>query len=133
MPPTAGAGIVLTVNQKDIDRISKRLDKWQGKPLEVRMQKAERAGMALYVGPLKSRAGAHVLTGKTRSGYAVRTLRRRPNEKAAFKVSSNTRQRHFAIVGTSRGVRADPYVEEVQRQFEPQVLRFIDEQIRRLE
>ena len=32
--------VQVTVDQRDIDRITRRLDKWQGKPLETRMAKA---------------------------------------------------------------------------------------------
>jgi hypothetical protein len=124
--------IHVMVNQRDLDRIDKRLEKWQGKPLETRMAKAEQAGMALYIGPLKSRAASHNLTGATQRGYAVRKLRKRAGEVVAYKVSSNTRYRHFAIVGTSRGVKPDPYVDQVHRVLEPAVTKFIDEQVRRL-
>lgn len=96
------------------------------------MDKAERAGLGLYVGALRARAGAHNLTGATQRSIKVSKLRKKAGEAAAYKVGPTTRIRHFAIVGTKRGVRADPYVDEVRRQLEPQVTRFIDEQIRRL-
>lgn len=134
MPPS-GVGpfaVQVTVNQKDINRITKRLDKWQGRELADRMAKAEQAGLGLYVGPLRARASAHNLTGATRSSIKVRKLRKRPGEVAAYKVGPGTWYRHFAIVGTSKGVRADPYVDQVREALEPQVTAFIDEQIRRL-
>lgn len=133
MPPTAApVAISVTVNQRDVDRITKRLEKWQGRPLAMRMEKAIQGGLRLYVGPLKARAGAHNATGKTQRGYNVRKLRNKPGEVAAYKVSSNTWYKHFAIAGTSRGVRADPYVDQIRSGLEPSVTTFIDEQIRRL-
>jgi hypothetical protein len=125
----------VTVNQKDLDRIEKRLDKWQGKPLAMRMDKAERAGMNLYVAPLKAAAAAHNLTGATQRGMKVRALRKRrqQQEVAAYKAGSSTRHRHFAVVGTSRGVEADPYVDRIQTALEPRVVAFIEQQVMRLE
>jgi hypothetical protein len=96
------------------------------------MAKAEQAGMGLYIGALKAAAAVHNLTGATQRGYAVRRLRKRAGEVVAYKASSNTRYRHFAIVGTSRGVRPDPYVDRVREALEPAVTNFIDEQVRRL-
>ncbi len=124
----------VTINQRDIDRIEKRLDKWQGKELALRMEKATRAGMNIYVGPLKGRASAHNRTGKTQSSIKVRPLKKRYQdaEVGAFKVGPTTRYRPFAIAGTSRGIQADPYVEEIQRELESRVSAFIDEQVRRL-
>ena len=124
--------ISVTVNQRDIDRLTKRLDKWQGKPLETRMAKAEQAGLGLFVGPLRARAARHNFTGQTTRSIKVSRLRKRAGEAAAYKVGPTSRQRPFAIVGTSRGVRADPYVDEVRVALEPTVSRFIDEQVRRL-
>lgn len=129
MPPVS---ISVTVNPRDIARIEKRLAKWQGKPLATRMDKAIQAGMKLYLPALRLRAARHNRTGKTAAGYNVRKLSRRPIEVAAYKVSSNTWYKHFAIVGTSRGVPADPYVDQVRETLEPTVTAFIDEQVRRL-
>jgi hypothetical protein len=121
------------VNEKDLARVAKRLDKWQGKPLEVRTQKAEQAGMKLFISPLKSRAARHNLTGKTQYGYAVRKLRKKNyTELGAYKAGSNTWYRHFAIVGTRRGVRPDLYVDAVRESFGVRVVAFIREQITRL-
>lgn len=124
--------ISVTVNPKDIARITKRLSKWQGKPLAQRMDKAVQGGLGLYVTPLRIRAARHNTTGKTVASIKVRKLRKRPGEVAAYKVGPNTWYSHFPIVGTSRGVRADPYVDQVRQQLEPSVTSFIDEQVRRL-
>lgn len=130
--PAPPVSINVTVNPRDIARIEKRLDKWQGKPLAMRMEKAEQGGMGLYVAPLRARAGAHNLTGRTQRSIRVSKLRKKAGEVAAFKVGPTTRWRHFAIAGTRRGVEADPYVDAVHRQLEPRVTAFIDEQVRRL-
>lgn len=130
--PGPSVAINLAVNPRDIARITKRLDKWQGKPLATRMAKAIQSGLTLYVGPLRARAAAHVLTGGTVRSIRVKALRKRPGEVAAYKVGPTTWYGHFAIVGTSRGVSPDPYVDQVREQFERPVTAFIDEQIRRL-
>jgi len=130
MPPAVA--ISVTVNPRDVARLTKRLDKWQGKPLAERMAKAEQAGLGLYVGALRLRAARHNLTGQTQRSIKVTKLRKRVGEAAAYKVGPTSRQRPFAIVGSSRGVQADPYVDEVYRALEPAVTAFIDEQVRRL-
>jgi hypothetical protein len=68
------------------------------------------------------------------AGYGVRKLRLRPWQKevAAFKVSSNTWYKHFAIVGTSRGVEPDLYVDDVREQLESRVTAFVDSAVRAL-
>ena len=64
--------------------------------------------MRLFVAPLRAAAARHNATGATQRGYAVRKLRKKnKTEMGACKVGSNTRYRHFAIVGTQvqdRGV-----------------------------
>src|SRR5688500_19352580 len=87
MPPP-GVAISVTVNPRDIARISKRLDKWQGKPLEERIAKAIQGGLGLYVGPLKARAAIHNRTGATMGSIKVRKLKKRTGEIAAYKVRS---------------------------------------------
>jgi hypothetical protein len=131
MAPPA-VSISVAVNPKDVARLTKRLDKWQGKPLADRMAKAEQAGLGLYVGALRMRAARHNLTGETMRSIKVTKLRTRSGEVAAYKVGPTSRHRPFAIVGTSRGVEADPYVDEVYQSLEPTVTAFIDEQVRRL-
>ncbi len=113
--------------------VYKKLDQWQGKPLQIRTQKAQQAGMKLYVPALRTQAGRHNRTGKTQRGYGVRKLRQRNyTELGAYKASSNTWYKHFAIVGTSQGVRPDPYVDRVRTALTPAVVGFIETQIRRL-
>jgi hypothetical protein len=132
MPPT-NAPLAVTVNQRDIDRINKRLDKWQGAPLAKRLEVAQRGALGILVAPLRGRAGAHVLSGKTQRGISVRKLRRRSGEATpGYKVGSNTRVRHFAVVGTTRGVEPDPYFDEIERQYDGQISAFIDATVRRL-
>lgn len=126
--------INVTVNPRDIARLEKRLSKWQGKDLATRMDKALQAGLKLFVPALKARAARHNRTGKTMATYGVRKLRKQPfnKEVAAYKVGASTWYRHFAIVGTSRGVEPDPYVASVEEALSGTVTDFVGEQITRL-
>ncbi len=123
----------ITINQQDLARVTKKLDQWKGAPLKIRTQKAQQAGMKLFISPLRGQAARHNLTGKTQRGYAVRKLRQKNyTELGAYKASSNTWYKHFAIVGTSQGVRPDHYVAQVRDTLAPAVVGFIETQIRRL-
>lgn len=122
----------LTVNPRDIKRITTRLDKWQGAPLAKRMDKALGEGMKLLINPIRSGAARHKITGATGRSVRVKKLRRKPGEVGAYKVGVNSWYGHFPITGTSRGVEADPYVDAALEANEGQVMSFIDEQIRRL-
>src|SRR5688500_3817930 len=120
-PPSVAISVQVTIPP----RLIKRLDNWQGAPLVKRTDKSIQAGLKLYGAALRMRAMAHNQTGKTSRGYAVRKLRKRPGEVAAYKVGSNTWYKHFAL-------KADPYVDQVREQLEQPVTAFISEQIRRL-
>jgi hypothetical protein len=121
------------IDARDIARATKRLDRFQGAPLKVRTQKAEQAGMKLFLGPLKARAARHNASGETQRTYSVTKLRpRNYTELGAYKASSKTWYKHFAIVGTNRGIARDPYVDEVRLRYGPKVVAFIREQIMRL-
>ncbi len=129
----ATVSLSVEVNAADLQKVARRLDKWQGAPLAVRTQKAEQAGMKLFVSPLKARAAKHNLTGATQRGYGVRKLRKKNSaELGAYKASSTTWYKHFAIVGTKRGIRPDPYVDAVRTLYGPRVVGFVEQQIRRL-
>jgi len=122
----------ININEKDLARATKTLDQFQGMPLKQLMLKVEKAAIGLYVNPLKRRAARHNQTGATQASIKVKILKTTRKEIAAFKVGPNTWYRHFAIGGTSQGVRADPYVDDVRGALEPQVFGFIDDQIKRL-
>lgn len=132
MPAAPPVSVTVTVSQKDIDRITKRLDKWQGAPLQKRMEKAVQGGLALLVNPIRSGAGRHRITGKTAASVRVRKLRKISDEIFAYKVGPTTRYAHFVIAGTSRGVEADPYVDEALNANEATVMSFIDEQVKKV-
>lgn len=136
MPPV---GMAVTINPKDIARVQKRLEKWQGAPLEKRMDKAVRAGLSLLIKPIRAGALRHKSTGNTARSVGVKKLRKKPGEmNASYKVGIKAvrpRQAwygHFPITGTSRGVMADPYVEAAWDDHREQVSAFIDEQVRKL-
>jgi hypothetical protein len=121
------------VNAKDLARVQKRLDKWQGAPLKVRTQKVQQGAMKLFIAPLRAEAARHNDTGATQKGYGVRKLRQKNyTELGAYKVSSNTWYKHFAIVGTKRGIQRDPYVDRVREKYHARIVAFIRQQIFRL-
>lgn len=122
----------VTIDPKALARANKRLDKWKGAPLKVRTQKVEQAAGKLYIPALRAQAARHHRTGATERGYAVRKTPLRRREIAAYRVISNTWYKHFAIVGTSRGVEPDRYVEYVGQRLHTPVVKFIKTNIKRL-
>lgn len=130
--PTSPVAISVTVNPRDIARIEKRLDKWQGKPLETRIEKAVQGGLKLLIAPIRLRAARHHRTGATERGVAVKKLRKRPGEAVAYKVGVSTPRYARAVIGGPYSAAADPYVTDVYRALEGQVDSFIDQQVRRL-
>jgi hypothetical protein len=130
--------LTLTFNPKDIARVTKRLNQWQGAPLAVRTQKAIQAGVSLLRSPIRAGAARHRITGNTEKSVGVRKLSLRSGENAAYKVGVKANNAtiawyaHFVIGGTSRGIQADPYVDAAYHQLGGQVLAFIETQITRL-
>src|SRR3990167_2702261 len=93
-PPGVGPfALQVTVNPRDIARITKRLDKWQGKPLADRMDRAIRAGLSLMVSPIRAAApqpgrerAPRDATGKLAAAVQVWKLKKRAGEVAAYAV-----------------------------------------------
>ena len=141
MPSQPPVSLSVTVNQRDIDRITKRLSKWQGRPLEFRMSKALQAGVQLLVAPIRAITPVGK-TGNLLRSVGTRKLKKRSGEipSGAYAVgpvpARGGRHRHLVIRGhrTASGsmTKANPFVDRAVRPLEPMVLRFIDEQIRRL-
>jgi len=133
--------IDFNVDQRDIARVNKRLDKWQGKPLATRLQKAVTGGASLMVNPIRAFApqSASGTTGRYahKSGnlkrkVRTRTLRKRPGEAAAAYAGPSTFYALFVRYGTSRGIQANSFVERAESFNEARVQRFIDDTVRRL-
>ena len=125
VPPVS---IAVSVSQKDIDRVTKRLDKYQGAELAKRTAKAIQGGLSLMVAPIRAGAARHRITGETERSTKVKKLRKRGQEMVAYKVGVNTWYGHFPI---SKDPGSDPYVDAAWAANETQVMRFIDEQIRK--
>ena len=149
--------VQVTVDQRDIDRITRRLDKWQGKPLETRMAKAIQGGLTLLRGPIRAAAigpgnerAPKDATGKLRAAVQVWALKKRRGEAAAYAVGPRggrskrlnvAPHRHLVIRGhrmvTHSGqvvgfVTGQPFVDEAVAPLWGQVRSFIDEQIRKV-
>lgn len=124
-------GIAIEVSQKDIARVTKRLDNWTGTNLRRRAERVAYGAMSLFVSPLRAQAARHNRTGATQRSIKTKKLRKRPGEAAAWRVGPTTWYKHFVITGTNRGIIADPYVDEVREALTGEVLSFYDEQIRK--
>lgn len=134
--------VQLTVNQADIDRIVKRLDKWKDRPLQERERKAIQGALSLLVGPI--RAQTPEITRRLWSSVKVRKLRSRgvtvgglsAGEVAAYAAGPTARYRHLVIRGhrivtrggrdTGRRSRKDPFVDRAVDPLEGQLRSFID-------
>lgn len=131
--------IAITLNPRDVDRILKRLAKYQGRPLQERMQKALYAGASLMIRPMRAQAARHTGgSGATAASVKVKKLKLRSGETAAYSTRPTTPQAHLVIRGhrivpqgtnTGRRTRADPYVGRAIAALEPQIRTFVDEQI----
>jgi hypothetical protein len=127
----------VTINSADVARVEKRLNKWEGKELATRTEKAMQAGAALLVGPIRAGAAHHRITGNTERSVGVRRLHKRSGENAAYKVGVKVTNKlawyaHFVIVGTKRGIVGDGYVDRAYEELGGEVTDFIDTQIIRL-
>lgn len=127
------------VNQRDIDRVTKRLDKWQGSALAKRVDKALAAGARLFAIGLKARApkrsgglSRSVKVTRVRSRDAIATYRVMPTKRVPDKGRTDLLTA-ILVHGSDRGVESNPFVDETQRALQPSVTAFIGEQIRRLE
>jgi hypothetical protein len=98
--------LTITVRTEGLDGLQVKLDRYQGVPLNRALAKASLAAARTLVGPM--RAAAPNRTGAMRrSVKATRATRR---DKPGAIVGPRIWYRHFVIGGTSRGVRANPFV-----------------------
>lgn len=135
-PPVA---VWVDFDRRDITRFNKRLDKWQGKPLETRLRKAVEAGARLLVNPIRAQAPSR--TGELRrSVKPSRTLKSRDGW-ISVKVGATKRVPYkgrtallsaFLIHGTKRGVESNPFVDRAVQPLMGSVQSYIDVQVRRL-
>ena len=146
---TLPAGAVqLTVNQADIDRIVKRIDKLKGEPLAKRERAAISGAVRMLVTPIRSQTPER--TRRLWWSVKVRALRKRSwqagplsgTELAAYAVGPTAPYRHLVIRGhrivtpggrdTGRRSRKDPFVDRAVDPLEGQVRSFIDAQMKAL-
>jgi hypothetical protein len=130
-PAPGSVSVAVTVNPKDIARVTKRLDKWQGAQLAKRVEKAIQGGLSLFVPRIRAGARGHHVTGKTERSVRVNKLRKRTGEIVAYKVGPNEWYSHFPISGPY-SAPGDPYVEQAEQELGGEVMSFIDDQITRL-
>lgn len=133
----AGVSVDVTIDPRDLARVTRRLEQWQGQPLMVRMSKVMAAAARLMVKGLQvftpHRTGGLRASERTRRfvsqgsvGYRIWPTKRVPDKGRSDLLAA------LLVHGTKRGVSPDPFVDEAQRAFEPQLVGFIAEQIRRL-
>ena len=130
VPPKGGVQFNIHVDQRDVDRVVRRLDKMQGAPLHKAIQKAVTAGAALLVTPI--RGAAPVKTGALRRKVGARTVKKKQGEVAAAYAGTRIYYGQWVQDGTSRGVDGNPFVANVTRSLEPHINQFIEEQVKRL-
>ena len=130
VPPKGGLQFNVHIDQRDVARVTRRLDKMHGAPFQKVIQKAVVAGAALLVTPI--RAAAPVKTGKLRARVGARALKKKSGEAAAAYAGTRIYYGAWVQDGTSRGVHANPFVEQVTRALEPAVNGYINEQVKRL-
>ncbi len=133
--------ISVTVSQKDLDRVEKRLDKWQGKPLEVRLKKATEGSMSLMVNPIRAQTPvsekgqkgryAHQ-PGNLRRKVRQRVLKKRQGEVAAAYAGPSVYYGQWAQHGSSMGQQPNEFVGRALAFNRERISSFIDEQVRRL-
>ena len=103
-PPGVGPfAISVTVNPKDIARINRTLDKYQGTTLHKRMDRAAWGAAGLAVGPMRAaapRSGTPGHSGTFAKTVKRRALRRRFGEIAAYETGPQSPLNYIVTRGT---------------------------------
>jgi hypothetical protein len=145
----AGGVIQLQLDQKAVDRAKRKLDKYRGKALDVRMQKGVIAAADALVTPIRAAAPVGK-TGKLRASTKARQGRRGTAYIRAVAQMGGTRaaivgprapHKHLVIRGhrivtrsgvfTGRRTIGNPYVKNVERRHLATALRIMREHIMR--
>jgi hypothetical protein len=96
----------ITITITGLDQVQAKLDRHHGPQLDRALGKATIAAARTLVGPM--RAAAPVRSGALRRSIkATRATRR---DKPGAIVGPRVWYRHFPILGTNRGVKANPFV-----------------------
>jgi hypothetical protein len=151
--------IRVDVDQKALDRAMKRLERYQGKPLQRRAQQVYVEGARLMRGPMQR--AAPVKTGALRRAITARGNRLRPGEMAVASVGPRHRKaphRYLVTEGTRRhaltgvrsgarfarfpsgqvrafvgfdhpGARANPFVERTREAHAPRIQSWINARV----
>lgn len=125
-------------DKRDLARFNKRLDKWQGKPLETRLRKAVEAGARLLVNPIKAHAPRRTggLRSSTKPSKSIKsrdgwiTVRVGPTKRVPDK--NRTALLTALLVYGANGAEPNPFIDAAVKPLEPAVQQFIDTQVRRL-
>ena len=96
----------ITVRTEGLDKLQLKLDRYHGPQLDKALQKASLTAARSLVTPM--RAASPARTGAMRKSIKARRSPRQHRPGAV--VGPTVWYRHFPIVGTSRGVRANPFV-----------------------
>ncbi len=131
----------VTVDQRALERALKRLDKYQGRLLHQRAQKAYLEGARLMVRPIQAHitAAGLVKTQRFRRSVKARRPRLQGNEMAVASVGPVDAKRHLLIRGhrivtrggrdTGRHTQPRPVVDEAFSDVGERVKSFINEQV----
>lgn len=120
--------VKVSVDQRELDRAVKRLERYAGRPLHERARRAYLETARLGVRPI--RAASPRVSGSLRASVRARSLtgpRLRPGEMAAASVGPRKPHRHLVTQGhrivtrggrdTGRRSRADPFVDRAFEQY----------------
>lgn len=131
----------VTIDQRALERALKRLDKYQGRLLHQRAQKAYLEGARLMVRPIQAHitSAGLVRSGNFRRKVRAQKVRLRGNEMAAATVGPRSPHRHLLIRGhrivtrggRDTGNRTQPYpvVDDAFRDVGERVKDFINQRV----
>ena len=128
------------IDPRSLARVTRTLDRYQGKPLAERMDRAVRGGASLLAGPIraqapKGRTGGLKASVKVqrrgksynRVGYAVGPTKRVPDRQKSALLTA------ILVYGSKkRGIERNPFVDRAAAPLLDRVVKFVDEQITRL-
>ena len=133
--------IRITVDERALERAIKRLDKYQGRALSQRAQKAYLEGARLMVRPIQGQISAAglVQTRRFLRSVKARKPRLRGNEMAVASVGPVDAKRHLLIRGhrivtpggryTGRRTQPNPVVDDAFKDVGDEVKSFINQRV----
>lgn len=98
--------LTIIITTQGLDKLQLKLDRYHGPQLDKALAKASIVAARTLVKPM--RAASPVRSGKLRK--SIKATRATKRDKPGAIVGPRIWYRHFPIGGTSRGVKANPFV-----------------------